>query len=166
VVRVAVSAISNTTTVCSVCFRGSRVGKRGSEFCSSRSSRRCTTTGSRHPRSSISSSGATFTVELFLRGTDAVRSRVLTADGDLRDAELTDGNVYHSPTVFQLKTILYHAGFLDSRGSEPSRLDPTADEWTLRQPLKANRCGCDVLACFVQLRLRCRTHHGLRVSIA
>jgi hypothetical protein len=80
----------------------------------------------------------TFTVELFLRGTDDVRSRVLTEDGDLRRAELTDGNVYHSPTVFQLKAMLYHAGFLDSRGREPSKLDPTADEWSLRHPLNTN----------------------------
>jgi hypothetical protein len=77
----------------------------------------------------------TFTVELFLRGTDDVRSRVLTEDGGLRRAELTDGNVYHSPTVFQLKAMLYHAGILESRGCEPSRIDPTADEWTLRHPL-------------------------------
>jgi hypothetical protein len=77
----------------------------------------------------------TFTIELFLRGTDDVRSRVLTEDGDLRSAELTDGNVYHSPTVFQLKAMLYHAGIVESRGREPSRLDPTADEWTLRHPL-------------------------------
>jgi hypothetical protein len=77
----------------------------------------------------------TFTVELFLRGTDDVRSQVLKKDGDLRSAELTDGNVYHSPTVFQLKAMLYHAGILESRGREPSRLDPTADEWSLRHPL-------------------------------
>ena len=77
----------------------------------------------------------TFTIELFLRGTDDVRSRVLMEDGDLRRAELTDGNVYHSPTVFQLKAMLYHAGILESRGREPSNLDPTADEWSLRYPL-------------------------------
>lgn len=62
----------------------------------------------------------TFTVELFLRGTDDVRSRVLNKDGELRMSELTDGRCYHSPTVFQLKTMLYHAGLLTERGAEPS----------------------------------------------
>ncbi len=69
----------------------------------------------------------TFTVELFLRGTDDVRSRLLDADGDLRVGELEDGNVFHSPTVFQLKAMLYHAGVLTDRGAEPHRLDPTND---------------------------------------
>jgi hypothetical protein len=78
---------------------------------------------------------AAFTVELFLRGTDDVRQRVLREDGSLRTEELADGNVYHSPTVFQLKTILYHAGILTENGTEPSNLDPTADEWALREPL-------------------------------
>ncbi|SFR96475.1 hypothetical protein SAMN05216559_1610 [Halomicrobium zhouii] len=77
----------------------------------------------------------TFTVELFLRGTDDVRSRVLDADGDLQVDELRDGNVYHSPTVFQLKAMLYHAGVLTERGSEPNRLDPETDTWALREPL-------------------------------
>ena len=74
-----------------------------------------------------------FTVELFVRGDDEVRSRVLDTDGELQRAELTDGNVYHSPTVFQLKAMLFHAGILTARGSEPSNLDPTADIWTLRE---------------------------------
>lgn len=78
----------------------------------------------------------TFTVELFLRGTDDVRSRVLDADGDLQVGELKDGNVFHSPTVFQLKAMLYHAGVLTDRGAEPHRLDPTNDLWTLREPLE------------------------------
>jgi len=77
----------------------------------------------------------TFTVELFVRGTDDARSRVLDGDGDLRAAELTDGNVYHSPTVFQLKAMLYHAGVLAERGAEPHRLDPATDSWRLRQPV-------------------------------
>jgi hypothetical protein len=81
----------------------------------------------------------TFTVELFVRGTDAVRSRVLSDDGELRVAELVDGNVFHSPTVFQLKTMLYHAGLLADRGREPHRLDPTGDTWRLREPLDAGR---------------------------
>ncbi len=75
----------------------------------------------------------TFTVELFLRGDDDVRSRVLTADGALREAELRDGNVYHSPTVFQLKAMLYHAGILTERGKEPSKLEPEDDVWALRE---------------------------------
>ncbi|MFB6140141.1 MAG: hypothetical protein ABEJ26_06875 [Halosimplex sp.] len=77
----------------------------------------------------------TFAVELFLRGDEDVRSRVLTGDGDLRAEELADGNVYHSPTVFQLKAMLYHAGVLADRGAEPHRLDPLEDSWRLREPL-------------------------------
>ncbi|MBV0901550.1 hypothetical protein [Haloarcula salina] len=76
-----------------------------------------------------------FTVELFLRGDDDVRQRVLTGDGDLRREALTDGSVYHSPTVFQLKAMYYHAGVLTTRGAEPSNLDPAADEWALCDPL-------------------------------
>jgi hypothetical protein len=78
----------------------------------------------------------TFTVELFVRGTDDARSRVLAADGDLQRAELDDGSVYHSPTVFQLKAMLYHAGILTERGSEPSNLDPSEDVWALKEPLE------------------------------
>ena len=76
-----------------------------------------------------------FTIELFLRGDEAVRQRVLTGDGELRRAELTDGSVYHSPTVFQLKAIYYHAGIVTDRGAEPSNLDPETDAWALCDPL-------------------------------
>ena len=76
-----------------------------------------------------------FTVELFIRGDDGVRERVLTDDGDLRRAALTDGSVYHSPTVFQLKAMLYHTGILTDRGAEPSRLEPREDVWALREPV-------------------------------
>ncbi|WP_435348495.1 hypothetical protein [Haloarchaeobius sp. HRN-SO-5] len=76
-----------------------------------------------------------FTVELFVRGDEAVRSRVLGADGELQREALTDGNVYHSPTVFQLKAMLYHAGILTSRGAEPSNLHPESDVWALREPV-------------------------------
>jgi hypothetical protein len=72
-----------------------------------------------------------FAVELFVRGDESVRSRVLSADGELRTAALADGAVYHSPTVFQLKAMLYHAGILTTRGREPSSLDPHADTWQL-----------------------------------
>ncbi|MFC6974222.1 hypothetical protein ACFQL1_05350 [Halomicroarcula sp. GCM10025709] len=75
----------------------------------------------------------TFTVELFVRGDADVRRRVLTDDGGLRRPALTDGGVYHSPTVFQLKAMLYHAGVVTERGSEPSRLDPETDTWALRE---------------------------------
>lgn len=75
----------------------------------------------------------TFAVELFLRGTDDVRQRALSADGDLDRTTICDGSVYHSPTVFQLKTILYHAGILTENGTEPSNLDPESDEWALRE---------------------------------
>ncbi|MFC7137637.1 hypothetical protein [Halobaculum litoreum] len=81
----------------------------------------------------------TFTVELFLRGTEDARARTLDAEGDLRTAELTDGSVYHSPTVFQLKAMLYHAGIVTDRGAEPHRLDPTTDVWALREPLTGDR---------------------------
>ncbi|WP_248896351.1 hypothetical protein [Haloplanus halobius] len=74
-----------------------------------------------------------FTVELFVRGDQAVRSRVLNADGELQSATLADGDVYHSPTVFQLKAMLYHAGILTTRGAEPSNLDPSTDVWKLRE---------------------------------
>lgn len=76
-----------------------------------------------------------FTVELFIRGTDGVRSRVLTEDGELRPAALEDGSVYHSPTVFQLKAMLYHSGILTERGAEPHRLEPLEDVWALREPV-------------------------------
>ncbi|SDR34808.1 hypothetical protein [Natronobacterium texcoconense] len=76
-----------------------------------------------------------FTVELFVRGDDDVRRRVLTEDGDLRPSALEDGTVYHSPTVFQLKAMLYHAGILTERGAEPSNLEPTEDVWALREPV-------------------------------
>ncbi len=77
----------------------------------------------------------TFTVELFVRGTDGARERVLDGDGTLRRAALADGSVYHAPVVFQLKAMLFHAGVLTERGAEPHRLDPTEDVWTLREPL-------------------------------
>jgi len=76
-----------------------------------------------------------FTIELFVRGDDDVRSRVLSEDGALRPAALTDGTVFHSPTVFQLKAMLYHTGILTDRGREPHRLDPTTDFWALREPV-------------------------------
>jgi hypothetical protein len=81
----------------------------------------------------------TFTVELFVRGSDDVRSRVLDGDGNLRSEALADGSVYHSPTVFQLKAMLYHAGVLTERGAEPHRLDPTTDVWRLRNALDDRR---------------------------
>jgi hypothetical protein len=75
-----------------------------------------------------------FTVELFIRGTGSVRSRVLTSDGELRSEPLSEGAVYHSPTVFQLKAMLYHTGILTDRGREPTRLDPETDVWALCEP--------------------------------
>ena len=77
----------------------------------------------------------TFSVELFVRGDEATRRRVLSEDGALRTEALTDGSVYHSPTVFQLKAMLYHTGLLRERGAEPHRLDPTSDSWALRHPV-------------------------------
>ncbi|ARS91224.1 hypothetical protein [Natrarchaeobaculum aegyptiacum] len=77
----------------------------------------------------------TFAVELFLRGDEAVRRRVLRSDGGLRRSELEDGTIYHAPTVFQLKAMCYHTGILTDRGAEPHRLEPTEDVWALREPL-------------------------------
>jgi len=76
-----------------------------------------------------------FAVELFLRGEEGVRRRVLTPEGELCRAPLEDGEVYHAPTVFQLKAMLYHAGILTERGREPHRLEPTEDVWALREPI-------------------------------
>jgi len=81
----------------------------------------------------------TFTVELFLRGDEDVRERALTDDGRLRTPVLEEGASYHSPTVFQLKAMLFHAGILTERGSEPANLDPPADEWALCEPLSRGR---------------------------
>jgi hypothetical protein len=77
----------------------------------------------------------TLTVELFLRGSSDVRERVLTEEGDLCASELEDGNVYHSPTVFQLKAMLFHTGIVTDRGREPSEIEPVTDTWMLCQPL-------------------------------
>ena len=77
----------------------------------------------------------TFTVELFVRGTDDARSRVLDVEGRLDATALRDGSVYHSPTVFQMKAMCYHAGILTERGAEPHRLDPETDVWALRHPV-------------------------------
>jgi hypothetical protein len=33
----------------------------------------------------------------------------------------------------------YHAGILTERGAEPSNLDPSNDEWRLREPLSPRR---------------------------
>ncbi|RBI59984.1 hypothetical protein DMJ13_20060 [halophilic archaeon] len=77
----------------------------------------------------------TFAIELFIRGDKAVQQRVLTTDGDLRRPALADGNVYHSPTVFQLKAMLYHTGILTERGREPNKLTPTKDIWALLNPV-------------------------------
>lgn len=76
-----------------------------------------------------------FTVELFLRGDDDVRSGVLTSGGDIREGKLTDGTIYHAPTVFQLKAMLYHTGILTERGAVPNRLDPLEDVWAVREPV-------------------------------
>jgi hypothetical protein len=81
----------------------------------------------------------TFTIELFVRTDGEVRSRVLDKNGELRSGALEDGDVFHAPTVFQLKAMLFHAGILTERGAEPHRLDPTDDVWKLREPLSARR---------------------------
>jgi hypothetical protein len=95
-----------------------------------------------------------FAVEPFVRGDDEVRSRVLNADGELQAAALTDGDVHHSPTVFQLEAILYHAGILTTRGAEPSRLDPATDVWALRESVTR------------RLPVRCRATAGTSSRVA
>jgi hypothetical protein len=77
----------------------------------------------------------TFAVELFVRGTTAARSQVLDEDGQLVQEALASGTVYHAPTVFQLKAMLYHAGLVTDRGAEPSQLSPTDDVWALCTPI-------------------------------
>ena len=77
----------------------------------------------------------TFTIELFVKGNEVVRSRVLNGDGELQAWALANGEIYHAPTVFQLKAMLYHTGILTERGAEPHRLDPTDDVWALREPV-------------------------------
>jgi hypothetical protein len=84
----------------------------------------------------------TFTVELFLRGDDEIRARVLDEAGELRPDTLETGGVYHAPTVFQLKAMLFHGGILTEPGAEPHRLDPTEDVWRLREALDVVR-PCD-----------------------
>ena len=83
----------------------------------------------------------TFAIELFVRGTGDARGRVLDGSGKLRTDALEDGAIYHSPTVFQLKAMLYHAGIVTERGAEPSRLDPTTDSWSLREPVSVGAGG-------------------------
>ena len=75
----------------------------------------------------------TFAIELFIRGTNEARERVFADEDSLDPDGMADGNVYASPTTFQLKAMLYHAGILTERGKEPHRLDPTEDIWALRQ---------------------------------
>jgi hypothetical protein len=73
---------------------------------------------------------------LFIRGTDSARSEVLTDDGALQKAALATGDHYHAPTVFQLKTMLYHVGILTDNSTEPNKLNPATDVWELREPLE------------------------------
>ena len=75
----------------------------------------------------------TFAIERFLRGTNEARERVFADAASLDPEALADGNLYASPTTFQLKAMLYHAGILTERGKEPHRLEPTEDIWALRQ---------------------------------
>ncbi|CCQ35775.1 uncharacterized protein Nmlp_1576 [Natronomonas moolapensis 8.8.11] len=84
---------------------------------------------------------STFAIELFVRGTGDARGRVLGGSGELRTDALEDGDVYHAPTVFQLKAMLYHAGVVTERGAEPTRLDPTTDRWALREPVVVSKNG-------------------------
>jgi hypothetical protein len=73
------------------------------------------------------------TTELFFKSDHETRQRVFAEENELRQSVLQDSTIYHSPTVFQLKAMLYHAGILTERGAEPSRLTPEEDVWSLRQ---------------------------------
>jgi hypothetical protein len=55
-------------------------------------------------------------------------------ESDVVVGALAEGSVYHSPTVFQPKAMLYHAGLLTERGAEPSSLDPAEDAWARCEP--------------------------------
>lgn len=77
----------------------------------------------------------TFAVEIFIRGSDEARTRVFRDETTLDREALSDGNVYASPTVFQLKAMLYHVGILTERGAEPNRLSPEDDVWQLCNPV-------------------------------
>jgi len=76
-----------------------------------------------------------FAVEVFVRDTDEARGKVFEDDSTLDPTALAQGDVYASPTVFQLKAMLYHGGILTKRGAEPHRLDPIENHRQLRQPL-------------------------------
>jgi len=77
----------------------------------------------------------TFTVELFLRGTDDVRSRRSTLTVNCRSANSATATCTTHRLSSELKAMLYHAGVLTERGSEPNKLDPETDTWALREPL-------------------------------
>ncbi len=66
-------------------------------------------------------------------------TQLLVEEGGLDASQLADGTVFHSPTVFQLKAMLYHCGILTERGAEPHRLDPLTDVWKLCEPLEPGR---------------------------
>ena len=84
---------------------------------------------------SIFADHPTFAVELFIRGTDRARQRVFLDESTLDADTLLDPAVYASPTVFQLKAMLYHVGILTERGAEPTRLEPATDVWALCHPV-------------------------------
>jgi hypothetical protein len=73
------------------------------------------------------------TVEVFI--TQSRREDVLTADGDIDDAALTDPTVYKSGIHFQFKYHLKHIGILTEGGTD-DKDDVLSNEWALNQVVR------------------------------
>ncbi len=70
------------------------------------------------------------TVEVFF--TQSHREDVLTADGDINEAALTDPTVYKSGIHFQFKYHLYHIGLLTQGGTD-NKSRVLNNDWQLQQ---------------------------------
>lgn len=71
-------------------------------------------------------------VEVFV--TQDRRDDVLTADGDINEAMLTDPTVYKSGLHFQFKSQLSHIGLLTEKGTS-TKTEILEDEWELVYPI-------------------------------
>jgi hypothetical protein len=69
-------------------------------------------------------------VEVFF--TQNRRDDVLTADGDINEAVLTDPTVYKSGIHFQFKYQLYHVGILTTGGTDDKKT-VLSNTWRLEQ---------------------------------
>ena len=72
-------------------------------------------------------------VEVFF--TQARREDVLTADGDINEAMLTDPTVYKSGIHFQFKYHLYHTGLLTQGGTDDKN-EVLSNQWALNQAVE------------------------------